>query len=390
MKPSVEKKYKLNLAPVAAKHIEYALGKAHVNIDVIDKDFNIRYVDPVWERKYNKPLGKKCYRVYMNRRSACSDCGIPSALKTRKLAVYESALPRESHRPIEVITVPFKDDDGNWLVAEVNIDIAKRKEAEEVLRRDKESLAKLVNDRSRKIVEIKRKLDRAERLVEIGTLAATVAHELRNPLAAIRTAVFNIRQKADIAKIGSHIDNIDKKILESDRIINNLLLYSKIEVPNKTPSDVCMLLDECLEEAGHRYSDYSVSVNKRYRRPCVAAVDTVQLKEAFNNVVNNAYEAMPKKAGLISVNVRYLRPRFIKISISDTGIGIPRKDIPHLRKPFFSTKGFGTGLGLPMCYKIIELHNGKLDIKSRLGRGTRIIIILPVEASHPALEEKSQ
>ena len=120
------------------RQIEFILGAAKTGLDIIDKDFNLRYVDPAWQRIYGPYEARKCYEYFMGRDRMCPDCGIPEALKTRQVNVTEEILTREGNRPIEVTTIPFQAEEGEWLVAEVNVDITERKRLERRLRENEE------------------------------------------------------------------------------------------------------------------------------------------------------------------------------------------------------------------------------------------------------------
>ncbi len=115
---------------VLFKRIEFILNSTKTNLDIIDAEYNLLYVDPAWQAIYGPPKDKKCYEYFAERSSACPGCGIPIALKTMKTVVTEESLPKEGDRPIEVITVPFQED-GKWFVAELNMDITERKKMEE-------------------------------------------------------------------------------------------------------------------------------------------------------------------------------------------------------------------------------------------------------------------
>ena len=125
--------------------LEHILGMTRTGVDVIDPHFNLRYVDPAWQKVYGNPQGRKCYEYFMGRNTMCPGCGIPRALRTRKTTITEEVLPREGNRKIEVHTIPYRDSKGEWLVAEFNIDITERKKAEDALLESKTALDLALN-----------------------------------------------------------------------------------------------------------------------------------------------------------------------------------------------------------------------------------------------------
>ncbi|MFH0924416.1 MAG: response regulator [bacterium] len=119
---------------------EFILGATRTGIDIIDSQFNIRYIDPEWAKVYGDPNEKKCYDYFMDRQEPCLNCGIVKALETKQSMFTEENLVKEDNRPIEVTTIPFQDEKGEWLVAEINVDIAKRKKIENALRESESRL----------------------------------------------------------------------------------------------------------------------------------------------------------------------------------------------------------------------------------------------------------
>jgi signal transduction histidine kinase/CheY-like chemotaxis protein/CHASE1-domain containing sensor protein/HPt (histidine-containing phosphotransfer) domain-containing protein len=115
------------------RQIEFVLGATRTGLDIIDAQFNIRYIDPEWQKVYGDPAGKKCYAYFDGRDSVCPGCGIPKALETKQMVVAEHVLVRENNRPVQVSSMPYQDESGEWLVAEVNTDITDRKRAEQAL-----------------------------------------------------------------------------------------------------------------------------------------------------------------------------------------------------------------------------------------------------------------
>lgn len=127
------------------KQIEYILGVTRTGLDIIDADYNVRYVDPAWAKIYGDFKGKKCYEYFMGRDKACPECGIRKAMETKKPVVTEEILAKEGNRPIEVTTLPYQDDEGNWLVAEINVDVSERKRQEALLKENEERYRQLID-----------------------------------------------------------------------------------------------------------------------------------------------------------------------------------------------------------------------------------------------------
>jgi len=133
------------------QQIEFILGATNTGLDIIDSQFNIQYIDPAWQKVYGDPMGRKCYEYFMGRNEVCPVCGIVKALETKSIAVTEEVLPRENNRPIQVTTRPFQNDKGEWLVAEVNVDITERKQMEEKLRASENKYKTLLENLPQKI-----------------------------------------------------------------------------------------------------------------------------------------------------------------------------------------------------------------------------------------------
>lgn len=232
-----------------------------------------------------------------------------------------------------------------------------------------------------KLKEAQNQLERARRLSDIGTLAATVAHELRNPLAAMRMAAFNIKRKAQNPLLDKHLFNIEKKISESDQIINNLLFYSRLRTPHYESVDLYKIMEESLEIAKKHAVKNEVIIKKKYRvlRRVLVDADSLQMKELFANILNNAYDAMHGKTGSIEIGATLDEDSSVKIYIKDTGVGMDKELLARCHEPFFSTKTKGTGLGLTVCFQIVSLHSGRIDIASQKDKGTTVTVELPTK-----------
>lgn len=116
------------------QQIEFILGATKTGLDIIDSEFNMVYIDPAWAKVYGDPKGKKCYEYFMGKGEPCERCGVARAFQTKSPVITEEILAQENNRPIQVTTIPFQDEDGKWMVAEVNADITERKRIEDALR----------------------------------------------------------------------------------------------------------------------------------------------------------------------------------------------------------------------------------------------------------------
>jgi signal transduction histidine kinase len=280
---------------------------------------------------------------------------------------------------------PMYDQNGVLVeILAVGNEISELKEAEGVLRRDKDAFERLVLERTGELMEAQAELERAKRLSDIGVLAATVAHELRNPLAAIGMAAHNIKRKANNPDLEKHLANIAKKVTESDLIINNLLFYSRIKPPHHEKVKPREILEECID-ALKKQGKNGLSLQESLDpiRDTMIEADPVQLREIFNNVLNNARDAVQLKEGLIRITAQE-EGRFLAVSVEDNGSGIGKDIVDRIFDPFFTTKAKGTGLGLAVCRQIVDMHQGEIRVKSEPGKGTSILVRLPKGRSLPS------
>lgn len=265
-------------------------------------------------------------------------------------------------------------------VIQCNIrDITLSKRAKDILKRDKQTMEKLVQEQAQKLAEAQIEIDRAARLSDIGILAATVAHELRNPLAAIQMATHNIKRKAKNPDIDKHLVNIEKKVGESDQIINNLLFYSRLKTPHFETIDIYNIIEECVE-VFDRPAKKEVTVTKVLDpiKDILIEADPFQIKEVFHNILNNAHDAVPQEKGEIKI-VAENEDEFVKVGIEDNGPGIAKDIIDKIFDPFFTTKAKGTGLGLSVCRQIVTIHEGEITVEHGFTKGTSIFVRLPKE-----------
>lgn len=224
-------------------------------------------------------------------------------------------------------------------------------------------------------------LIRSEHLSEIGILASTMAHELRNPLAVIETACFNISKKNRYPALEKNLASIEECLEESNQIINNLLFYARRRLPSYEKFPICNLLGECIEQAKKRHRTRKARIEIRCNLPkdLRMEADPLQMKELFGNILNNSLDAIGKEEGKISVSAALENNSFVRFRFKDNGPGIRKEDLEKVQNPFFSTKSKGTGLGLTVCRQIIDLHDGRMKIESEEEEGTTVTLTLPLK-----------
>ena len=261
-------------------------------------------------------------------------------------------------------------------------DITDRKKHEEQLRNDKKGLEKAVDEKDSELTCARKQLDDTRRLSDIGMLAATVAHELRNPLGVMKLAVYNMRRKRKEPVLDSHLKNIEKKITESDQIIKNLLIYSRLQMPHYEHIPLYCVIADCIAALKEKYQQCAIEITLTgtCRETDLMEGDLVHMTELFSNIIDNAFQAFPDKEGTIRVIcTRDEKNRKLIISVQDNGIGIEKNDLPRIFEPFFTRKSRGIGLGMSVCRQIVHLHNGDIAVDSKLGKGTTISVTLPLD-----------
>lgn len=237
-----------------------------------------------------------------------------------------------------------------------------------------------------KIYKIQEEISRMDRLVSLGKLASGIAHEIRNPLAGIKTTAQALGEELsnDDPK-REYLNRITKEIDRLNELLKTFFSFAKPQTLNPIPCHikeitnaiVPFLIREIAEKRIHFIENYYPMLPK-------INVDKNQMHQAFLNLFLNAIQAMPDGGELkieatpITINSPVGSKRgFVKIIISDTGKGIPPHILPKIFDPFFSTKPKGIGLGLSITYQIIKQHGGTIKVESQWGKGTSFIINLP-------------
>lgn len=270
---------------------------------------------------------------------------------------------------------------GRKLIMGIFRDMTALKAIEDSLRKDKNSLAKIVEKKTKDLSVALKTLEDRKRLSDIGELSATVAHELRNPLGVINTAVYNIRKKSSDKSLQTHISTIEKKIKEGDQIIKNLLTYSRIRVPKLQIINIAKFFDEILNGLKSKYKDWDLKIETdvKFKERDTVEGDPVQLSSLISNVLDNACQSYNEKKCHVNIAISLdkKRNRF-ELIVKDKGSGISKSDLTKIFEPFYTTKPKGIGLGLSVCKQVVNLHDGEIYIDSVKGKGTSVSISLPI------------
>ena len=308
-----------------------------------------------------------------------------SCLNAKKIFSHSLFVVHQNGGKIPVqISTSAVDINGRKCLMGIFTDITELKKIEESLKKDKSSLESVLMQKRKDLTIALQDLEDAKRLADIGALSAMIAHELRNPLGVIRAAAYNITQKIKGQRsedIKKHIANIEKKISESDRIINNLLGYSKVMSPYFEDVAVHDVIRECVDNfnmkhAGHRLK---LKVDCASVKNIIIKADRVHMVGLLSNLIDNAFEALPDGAGSIFIGCKYYASaKKISIKVKDNGSGMAAEDIKRAFDPFFTRKIKGVGLGLSACKQITTLHSGEIDIASIKSKGTTVSVTFPV------------
>ena len=259
-----------------------------------------------------------------------------------------------------------------------------------------------------RLEEEKRRLDR---LASLGEMAANVAHEVRNPLASIKTSIQmlidDLSDESDGVQTQTmHVEMAQesttvmlKEVERLDTIVRDMLFFAKPRQLHRSPCNLIILSDHVLQLMQTQYADANVQIKCMYDAIPTLWVDTGQMEQVLFNLYTNALQAM-SEGGVLTISCHAtveqhmalrqkhapLPQQWLELVVADTGVGIASEHLQRIFQPFFTTKAHGIGLGLPITRRLIEDHGGTLHVESQLGKGTSIVVRLPL-LTNPAEEE---
>jgi signal transduction histidine kinase len=298
-------------------------------------------------------------------------------------------IAKDGRRILVSLTVSPIRDEAGVIIGSSTIarDISERKLSEEELRRTNQRLEGALVELQKKTEELAamtQQLWQASKLATLGELAASVAHELNNPLATISLRLESLAEQlaVDEDKLRS-VQIVADEVDRMGKLVGSLLEFSRRGHQQISTIVIGEEIEKSIELIEYYLRTRKIEVSKDFetRLPTVQA-DRQQLRQLFLNLLTNASDAMPD-GGKLVVRARNTRlengPRAVRLEFADAGTGIAAAELEKIWEPFFTTKpeGKGTGLGLAICRRVVEEHQGTISIESRLGQGTTVIILLP-------------
>jgi PAS domain S-box-containing protein len=331
--------------------------------------------------KREEVLGKPFYKLWLVDKTIVPKllARIKDALKGKPVSGYQMTIRRKDgfERHIEVNASVVRIERVHVGILAVVRDVTEQKRMEKILEEYSDRLELEVNNRTRELKEVHERLLRAERFAAIGELSGMIGHDLRNPLTAIKNAVYYLKRKQACSansKEKEMMDIVDKSVEHANKIVSSLLEYSaeiRLEIEQSSPKeliDYVLLMAQVPER---------VRVVDRTNYEPVIWIDVNKMERVFLNLMKNAFDAMPAK-GTLEVSSKRVGEN-VEIVFKDDGMGMSEQTLSKIFNPLFTTKAKGMGFGLAICKRIVEAHHGEINVKSTLGRGTAFTITLPVE-----------
>ena len=248
------------------------------------------------------------------------------------------------------------------------------------------TLEERVREKTAELQKVHQQIMQIEKMASLGKLAATVAHELNNPLEGILTYSKLIGRRlrkvdsksAEIEQTIEDIELIQRETARCGNIVKNLLLFSKKQVADYALVPVSQIVDKAEQIVKHHFAISNVQFEALLPPEDLALLcDENQIQQALVALFINAVEAMPGGGKLIVEVKQEPHEGVLNILVKDSGVGIAPEDLPHIFEPFYTTKknGQGVGLGLSVVYGILERHGGRLSVVSEVGRGTTFTMV---------------
>ncbi len=373
------------------RRLEFILEVTNTRINITDAQYALHYVDQAWQKVYGDPAGRKCYEYFMGRDRPCEGCGIPKALGTKEIQITEETLPREGNRPIQVHTIPFQDMSGQWLVAEFNVDITARKQAENQIRdalEESKELNRVLEEQTAKARQLAAMAEAATRAK--SEFLANMSHEIRTPMNGILGMVQLLQDTPlnDIQR--DYLDTACGSAESLLRIINDILDFSKIEAGRLELDRIGFSLRQCVAETLRPLTleaeRKGLALRQEFADEVEDAVvgDPGLLRQILTNLVANAVKFTDAGEVVVRVESELREPERVRLrfAVRDTGIGIPPEKQDVIFNAFeqvdasTSRRYGGTGLGLAITALLVEKMGGRIWVENDAGQGSNFRMVL--------------
>jgi two-component system NtrC family sensor kinase len=277
------------------------------------------------------------------------------------------------------------DDEMGHLARSFNNMTESLQKANNEIREWIRTLEQKVEDRTKELKDTQFQLMHTEKLAALGKIAATVAHEINNPLTGVFTYIKLMERKIaegkeappDVEKFREYLSTMRREVQRTSAIVHNLLDFTRPKELARKVVNLNSLVDESLDIVRNKLAIADIEVEKEMNPLPDIAVDPSQMKQVFINLIINACEAMESGGVLTIKSWHDMIRNTLMVAFVDTGPGISPEILSHVFDPFYTTKEKGTGLGLAVVYGIITRHNGRIEVKSSPGGGTEMLISLP-------------
>lgn len=377
-------------------YLEDIIENTKTNLLVLDKDLTIKTMNTAQARALGKPkedvLGKPFFSLFPGDLAPYEgipiDAILQNTLRGRSFELRDYQVNGLQTTPVYfTMTVsPLLIDGKTPGVLITSSDVTKRVQLEEALKQYTVELEDKVDKGTATAKKLEQQVLHADRLAALGRLAAGVAHEIGNPLTSISTFAQLLREMATDEFSQHSLDIINNHIQRITDIVRRMSTFSRADALNVKYVQIndvvnstldLMRLDKRMKSSVEIATSFAPELPK-------TMIDEAQISQVFLNIVLNALDAMPDGGKLTVVTGQGSDDQgrdAISISFTDTGVGIPGKELQKIFDPFFTTKeaGKGTGLGLSLSYDIVRRFKGDIHVESEVGKGTTFTVIIPIE-----------
>lgn len=297
-------------------------------------DGQVIFANHNFKEIHGEPDNRKCYHILLNKDEPCSNCHTHATSGTKLLKQWQCII---KDTIFEVFQHPFQDSDGTQLFLMQMLDITKRKLAEE-------------------------EMARLDRLNLVGELAASIAHEVRNPMTTVRGFLQILKSRDTLHENADYYDLMISELDRANGIISEFLSIAKTKTELYTVVKLNNLVDSLYPLILADATNQDKKVVLETEQVTELTMNEREIRQLIFNLTRNGFEAMPSR-GVLKI-MTYMEANNIVLAVQDQGTGISKDIIERLGTPFLTTKERGTGLGLATCYNIAERHNAKIDVES--------------------------